>query len=253
MKKFIAKSLWLSLAYIIGSMPVQAQFLSTQYRFVSPENTAEFIKRETTYWSEVAREAIKQGKMVKWELWQKVGGWKMDERANFVFVNIYANKEDLDKQGEVWGLTTTVFPDKDVSEYETGSLSTIKHAIFYQIQASVGDQQAQYVRVNYAKASSVGTYTQLEDSLWKPFITEQMKAGKVKQTSWVVASVLMPVGANMPFNAITVDGYQVLSEAISPDFGDDAEFPDLSALNEVHQKVYIQTYALVKAVEAEKE
>ena len=75
----------------------------------------------------------------------------------------------------------------------------------------------------------------------------------MKQTSWSAASVLIPTGANMPFNAVTVDGYQTLSEAVSPSFGDGVDFPDLSALNEVHDKVYIQTYRLVKAVEAEGE
>jgi len=254
MKNLITKSVWLVLIGLVLSTQSLSQVIATQFRYVSPENTEEFIKRETTYWSEVAREAIKQGKMVKWILWQKVGGWQLDERPNFLFVNIYANKEGLDKQNEVWGLTSEVFPDKDVSEYETGSLSTTKHAIYWQGGPSVGDQQAQFIRVNYVKTTGgVGTYIQLEDSLWKPFITEQMKAGKVKQTSWSAASVLIPTGANMPFNAVTVDGYQTLSEAVSPSFGDDVDFPDLTALNEVHDKVFIQTYRLVKAVEAEGE
>ena len=88
MKKFIVKSVWLSLAYLICSIPAQAQFIATQYRYVATENSEEFITKETTYWSEVAKEAIKQGKMVKWELWQKVSGWKLDEGTNFLSIFI---------------------------------------------------------------------------------------------------------------------------------------------------------------------
>ena len=81
---------------------LQAQIVALQYRAVTQENIEEFLHRETTNWSQVAKKAITDGKLLGWELWRKVGGWNMDEgSSNFVFVNIYANKEDLNDMGAV--------------------------------------------------------------------------------------------------------------------------------------------------------
>ncbi len=78
-----------------------------------------------------------------------------------------------------------------------------------------------------------------------------MNAKNTDQTSWGVATVLSPAGADMPFNAMTVDGFQTLSGAISSNWNVEVELPDFTEFDEVHTKVWIQTYALVKAVWAE--
>lgn len=218
-----------------------------QYRHVPPENVEEFVHLETTYWSEVARKAITDGKMVEWELWQKVGGWNLDEGSNFLFVNIFEKREDLDHINEIWN-PSEVFPDVRVPSIDTGRLSTVKHQMFVQAEAVVREQRAQFIRLNYAKASDLARYVELEKTVWQPFITERMNANKTDVTSWAIVSVLIPSGASIPFNAYTVDGFQTLSGAISPSFDPDTEFPDFTELNEVHTKDRILTYALVKRV-----
>ncbi len=48
------------------------------YIKVSGANRAEFIKRETTYWAEIARKAMADGNIVFWALLEKVGGYDLE-------------------------------------------------------------------------------------------------------------------------------------------------------------------------------
>ena len=57
----------------LGLQQAQAQYKFLQYRNVPEKNEAEFVKRETQYWSKIAKENIKSGKMLAWSLWKKVG------------------------------------------------------------------------------------------------------------------------------------------------------------------------------------
>ena len=51
----------------------KAQVSSFMYVKVAPENQAEFERLETTYWSQVAKKGIDDGKMIAWGLMRKVG------------------------------------------------------------------------------------------------------------------------------------------------------------------------------------
>ncbi len=251
MRKFI-RNLCLSFLLSLSLLPfLQSQSIAVvQYRYVSGENIEEFLHRETTYWSEVARAAIKEGKMVHWALWQKVGGWNLSSGSNFMFVNVFEKPEHLNHTGEVWNLAK-VFPNRRFSEIETNSLSTLNHQLFFQTVANAGSgEQANFIRINYAKASELSKYLELEQSVWQPFIKAQIESGKTTQVSWLTAALLMPSGAGLPFNAVTVDGYSSLGEAIVPgtSFSETPEWPDLTAINKVHKKDRIQVYRLVKAV-----
>ncbi|MDH3651789.1 MAG: hypothetical protein OEQ53_19045, partial [Saprospiraceae bacterium] len=63
--KRILKNLTLSLVFFGTSYAcLPAQIVSIQYRHVPQDNIAEFIHRETTYWSQVAQKAVDDGKLV---------------------------------------------------------------------------------------------------------------------------------------------------------------------------------------------
>ena len=250
MKKTLRNLAILLLPTMIFISDLSAQVVSIQYRHVPQENIDEFISRETTYWSEVAKKAIDDGKMVQWALWQKVGGWQLGEGSNFMFVNVFENPEDINNMAGVWDVSK-VFPNVPTSKIETNSLSTVTHHIFLQGVARVGDGTPQFVRINYAKASDLAKYLELEQSVWQPFIKGEIEGKKSTQLTWRLASLLMPSGADLPFNAVTADGYNTLSEAIAPStaWQVEPEFPDFTALDEVHKKNRIQVYGLVKVVE----
>ncbi|NNF35783.1 MAG: hypothetical protein HKN68_16865 [Saprospiraceae bacterium] len=248
MKILNFRSLWILTISICFFSEIFSQVSVMQFRNVPQENIEEFIHRETTYWSEVAQKAVNEGKMVGWSLWQRVGGWDMDDAStNFVFVNTFANAEGVDNAGSIWN-AEAVFPDGRMSAMETGSLGKVIHQIYVRSEGEVGaGAPFQYARVNFAKASDLDAYINLEKNVWMPFAKKHIEGGTTTQKYWNVSRLLSPSGDAIPFNAFTVDGFNKLSEVLSPAMPAGSTFPSLDEFDEVHDKVYIQTYRLIKA------
>lgn len=235
--------------FLLPLMQGQAVTMA-QYHHVDAENRAEFIHRETTYWAEVAQAAIKEGKMNSWQLWEKVGGWNMDDSPNFIFINGFVAIDNMNNLNDVWN-PAKVFPKVRMKDMGTRGLSTLKHQLVFTGNAFAGSNEvAPFIRVNYSKASDLDKYLELEKTLWQPFIKGQMESGNTSQVSWFSAVKIMPFGADFPFNAVSVDGFNKLSEAIMPrtSYKTAPTYPDMSAINDVHVKQRIQVYRLVKEV-----
>src|SRR5687767_4126016 len=119
-KRAFAKGLHLFLLTAICfllSQTIIAQDITTyQYRQVSPDKTGEFIKRETTYWSKVARKAIDKGTLTFWALLQRVDGADVQNAPNFLFINTYTNVDG--NMGDLWN-PSTLFPKIPVSQLST--------------------------------------------------------------------------------------------------------------------------------------
>ena len=251
MRKSI-KHLFISSLWMLFLLPImQGQAVSmVQYHHVKAENRAEFVHRETTYWSEIAKAAIKDGKMANWQLWEKVGGWNMDSSPNFIFVNGFADISHINNLNEVWN-PTKVFPNVRMKDMGTRGLSTLKHQMVFQGNAFAGtDTTPQFARVNYYKASDLTKYLEQERTVWQPFIKQQMDSGNTTQVSWFSAAKIMPFGSDFPFNAISSDGYLTLSEAIMPStsFKEAPTYPDLTELLKVATRQRVIVYRLVKEV-----
>src|SRR5688572_21714016 len=108
-----------------------AQEITTfQYRRVPPEKTEEFLKRETTYWSKVAKQAIDKGAMSFWGLFERVDG--ADNEPNYLFMNTYPDM-DADN-GDIWN-PAKLFPTIPVSKIETYSMSRVTNQFFLRDQA----------------------------------------------------------------------------------------------------------------------
>src|SRR6266545_4191758 len=82
-----------------------AQITSYQYRHVPDDKIAEFIKRETTYWSKVAQKAVDNKKMTFWALLEKVDGYDLPNSSNYLFVNTFPN---IDSAGDMWGSAESI-------------------------------------------------------------------------------------------------------------------------------------------------
>src|SRR5688572_4569265 len=122
----------LMMAFSTAFQTLSAQEITTyQYRQVSPNNSEEFIKRETTYWSKVARKAIDKGTLTFWALLQKVDGSDIQNSSNFLFINTYTNIDG--NMGEVWN-ATAVFPNIPIAKMETGSISKVTSQYYLQDQ-----------------------------------------------------------------------------------------------------------------------
>ncbi len=245
----LKSSLLVSLTVAVAQ-PLIGQIDVVERRYVPQENIEAFIHRETTYWSEIAKQAIREGKLQRWSLWQQVDGFDIDNNHNFIFNFTYPDGDTLDNAAEIWD-PKKVFPRVNPSRIDTLSLSTVKDVLFYYRYVFVKKAQAQYIRVNFSKASDLTRYLELEEAVWLPFVMERMDSGKTNVVSWTLAELVMPRGANAPYNAITVDGFTTLSGALRSTYGDDAKFPDFEEFQAVHQKIAIHVYRLIKAVDSE--
>ena len=235
-------------ACLLAALPqVVGQIVSIQFRHVPDENIPEFIERETTYWSEVARKAVLERRMAKWELWQVVSGMDIDDGANFFFINEYRKPSDVDRTAEIWE-HRQVFPDLDRSEVETQSLSRLVDQVFLYAQVSSVKVRPNFLRVNYARASDLGRYLELENTIWRDFVQERMDSNQTNVVSWDLMRVMSPGGVDRRYNALTIDGFAKLSDALQPDYGDNPAYPDLDQFQAVHEKGVIRIYQLVKRV-----
>ncbi len=244
--RFLVSSLILVFSSAFSTSTL-GQIISIQTRYVPSENIPEFIENETTYWSEVARKAILERKMVKWELWEVVTGMNIDEGANFLFINEYRNLEDVDSTSEIWD-HTAVFPDMDRLDVETQNLSTLVDQVFLFAQVSLIKSRPNFMRVNFARSSNLGRYLELENTIWRDFVEERMDAGQTNVVSWDLMRVMSPSGVNRSYDAITIDGFETLSDALQTDWGDNPDYPDLDQFREVHEKSYVRIYRLTKRV-----
>jgi hypothetical protein len=236
--------LLLSLVFGIPSQ-VFSQNVVVQTRHVPAENVSDFIHRETTYWSKIAQKAIDDGKLSGWSLWQRVDGFDIDKDPNFFFMNTFTDEQFDNNDGSIWNVKK-VFPDAKKSDIDTFSLGTVQDQLFYRNLVFIEKSPPQFLRVNYAKASNLNRYLELEKTVWQPFVKKQMDAGKTEVVSWILSVLVMPSGANTQHNAVTVDGFDTLSDALNNSF----DFPDLSEFAEVHQKAEIHVYHRVASATA---
>jgi len=233
---------------ILGSFnSIKAQDVTTyQYRHVAPDKVAEFIKRETTYWSKIARKAIDSGKMSFWALLEKVGGTDMGTASNYLFINSFPDiNADLSKVFD----PSKLFPGVAISKIETNSISTTTGEVFVMDNAWVQAANAvpakdfNYVMMNYHNSSDPTSFNNIEKNNWGSFIKTAMDNNQVDQKGWGNSIVLTPTGGNMKFNCLSVDLYSNLKSALAPTWSPNLTFPT-AALDSL-QKISLSTPARI--------
>ena len=243
MKHFIILFAFLGSLSLFNTKNLNAQIVVLQYRSVPQDNIADFVFRESTYWSEVASKAIRDGKMQKWELWQRVGGYDLSEGShNFIFVNQYEDKYDLDEN--IWDIAK-VFPNIRISDMETTSLGRTVHQLVLEKHEQAGLAQGSYAKYNYAKVSDMPSFMKFETEEWYPFINKAIREGDTSFIGWGLYSVISPTGSQVPFDAITIDHFDDYSEAVIPRWTEDIVYPDIESSLPSRDRVMTQIYQLV--------
>jgi hypothetical protein len=230
---------------------VRAQEIaSVAHRFVEREDMAEYIKREQDYWKPIAEKAIEEGRMSVWSVWQRIGGFNIDEEPNILIYTEFDKTSDLELYGSGSPAWKKVFPDKKFSDISVRDLFEAK-AYLYQKplvnMVSAGSvEMPEIIRINFVKApGTLSEYLRLENEVWGPFVAEQIEKGKTNVASWYLGQVIEPGGSERPYDAVTVDGFRSLAAALDPHFDEGIEMPDLSEFGKVHQKVKRHLYRLV--------
>jgi hypothetical protein len=226
-----------------------------QYRHVPDDKVAEFIKRETTYWSKVAEKASKDKTMTFWGLFEKVGGYDLPNSSNFLFINTFP---DIDKAEDVFNNVESVAGVK-MAEMETNSFSTTTSQLFLHSQNSVHAAKAvpekdfNYVVMVYHNTNYADSLIALEKKYWGPFIQKAMDSNQTPQLGWGNAVVLAPLGDNIKFTTISYDIYKTLQDALMANWDPKTVFPakglDKIAKIELNRRG-ISIYRVVKVVTA---
>lgn len=211
------------------SKSLKAQEITTyQYRQVAPDKVDEFIKRETTYWSNVARKAIDKGTLTFWGLFQKVGGYDIQNSSNFLFINTY---KDIDGNlDDVWN-ATALYPKIPLAQMETNSISKVTSNIYFssgsweQATKAIPAKDFNYVVMNYHNSSNPTEFIAIEKNHWGPFIKSAMDNNLTKQIAWGNSIVLTPGGGDMKFNCISYDLFPTLKSALITSWSPDTKFP----------------------------
>lgn len=223
--------------------------IAVETRRVDGENIKEFIKRESTYAKAIAEKAIADDKLSDWQLWERIDGFDLHDDHNFLFVNIYT-PEQFDLDENIWDFNA-VFPKNDLSEMQTLEISTVHDLLYYENLAFVSVEKPKIIRINYAKSSQLGLYIESEPRVWGPFIEERMKSKKTNVVSWEFSRLVFPRGTYQPHDAVSIDGFRTLGDAIRTDFSSDTIFPNLDELLKIHDKVEVHVYSLVARADSE--
>jgi hypothetical protein len=240
---------------LLCSIQLQAQITSYQYRRVPGDKIAEFIKRETTYWSKVAQKAVDNKTMSFWALLEKVGGYDMPNSSNFLFINTFPN---IDSTGDIWSTAETVAGVK-MDQMETNSFSTTTSQFFLhgedwaQAARAKPDNDFNYVVMNYHNSSAPDSFITLEKKYWKPFIQAAMDKKQTTQMAWGNARVLSPSGDNIKFNTVSYDLFSVLQQALMTTWDPKTVFPTkgLGMLDKIRlNRTGTVVYRIVKVVSA---
>ncbi|HEY5691650.1 MAG TPA: hypothetical protein VIS49_09350 [Cyclobacteriaceae bacterium] len=243
------------LAQTTATPPPDPGITIYQYRRVPNDKVAEFIKRETTYWAEVAQKALAKGNLTFWALLEKQGEIDMEESSNFLFINTYKN---IDAVGEVWGGAAAAFPNISMDKMETNSMSTVTSNIFVrsdgwqQAANAIPDKDFNFLRMIYHKTNSAADLIAMEKKHWAPFIKSAMDKNQTTQKGWGNARALSPLGPEM-FSTVSYDLYSSLKEALNPTWDPNTVMPTegLEAINKLETAERVQVvYRIVKAVNA---
>jgi hypothetical protein len=187
-----------------------------QYRRVPDDKIAEFVKRETTYWSKVAQKAVDNKKMTFWALLEKVGGYDLPNSSNYLFINTFPN---IDKVGDVFNSPEKI-TGVPLAKMETNSLSTTTSEFFLhstgwaQVENANPATDFNYVVMVYHNSSNPDSTIKLENQYWSPFIKNAMDNKLTTQKAWGNATVLSPSGDNIKFNTVSYDIYSTLQQAL---------------------------------------
>lgn len=211
------------------------QFLASQevttheYRFVSPENMEEYLKRETTYYSKLAENEIKKGNLTYWAILQKVGGDNLQETPNILTINSYNN---MDESVALWNNVEALFPKVKPEDIHTDDLCKRTDIIYLrkinwvEVENADPDRDFRYVHLIYHNTTNVGQHFEFENNTWAPLAKKAMDQKITTMKGWGNSIVVSPVSNRFPYSSASYDFYSNLQDALSETFSDNMEFPE---------------------------
>lgn len=206
------KKLLILIASFIFTGSSFAQVVYMQFRNVPLDRQAEFVEKETQYWSKVAKAAMDNGQMVGWALWRKANVTSADD-PNYVLVNIFESIDNIDPAA-IWSESNMKTMGVPPEMVETQSFAPTAFDYWAQVEDMVaGDYK--YAVINYAMPSNRGAFIEENKTLWKPFFEKNIATGTMGVSSWGMLSVIAPKGNLARFSVLTWDGFNKMSDVMN--------------------------------------
>ncbi len=245
MKTF--KTLLLLTTCLLGSLSLLAQtpeptFFIVETMKTMPGKDADYVKTEREVWKKLHQERIKRGLIVSWNLYAVKYPAGTDAAYDYVTVTVVQGMKKLENP---WG---TMFTDAEKllskDEYTAGmNIGLLRNltnsSVFYGEDFVAADPNAttpsKYQMINKMKVmeGKAEAYLTMEKKVVRPLHVEMMKSGG--RAAWGLYSLVIPNGANQPFNYVTSDFYNKWEDIAAA-----GDFP--KALAKVHPGMTAKAY-----------
>ena len=184
-----------------------AQVVTLMYVEVSSENQQRFERLEKDYWSQIAKKAIDDGKMMSWIMLKEIS---TPDTHKYLFVNYFENLDHLNQASSIWN------PEKigmNIEDINTNGIKRIVNVEYWKAEGFAGES-AKYIIMNYYSPVDLEGFVTENLELWKPWFEKSIKNNRLKQKNWAVGTKIYPSGNQMGSYAITRDGFDSLSDAM---------------------------------------
>jgi len=201
------RNLFLTFALICCNVSI-GQVVTLMYVEVSNENQQRFERLEKDYWSQVAKKAIDDGKMMSWFMLKEIS---IPGTHKYLFVNYFENLDQLNQSSSIWRI-----PEKmglNIEDINTNGIKKIVNVEYWKGEGFLGES-AKYLIMNYFTPANLEGFVTENLELWKPWFEKNMKNNRLKQKNWAIGTKIYPSGNQSGSSAITRDGFDSLSDAM---------------------------------------
>ena len=201
-----------------SNISAQEDLFSYDYRNVPADEMEVFMGNEAMYWSKIHAVLLKKGKITGWSVSRRVGGLESEPNVYFyVGIGSYENMDNLYKDWPQAEKEVRNAMDEEKLALIDERLKQNKFRVgnvLFNRRSFVGsaDGDWNFLVHNYAKATDVGAFLDVQDKYFKPFFEENITNKNTKQVFWLTAAVLSPTGDGYKWNCYTADAYKNMSD-----------------------------------------
>ena len=206
---FVCAALAAAFCSMLSAQQTPTGYHSVSCIKVKPENNSEFRKWAAGDVRKLAQYRVDSGAYSSWMLLRSVIPAGRSAECDYVLVSVYPgipphpmDLDELDADLKKAGIAMTAQQYVD----RRNSLTTLISTTLAQNRAFVGtSKKGDYYVVNYMKAANIDDYVAWEKKAWMPFAEAMAKQGT--RSGWSLNTMVFPGGADVKFNAVTVDIY----------------------------------------------
>jgi hypothetical protein len=177
---------------------------------IKPGKSVEFDKWNATDGHAYQQARVDSGATTAWMLLRSVIPAGESADCDYLSISVFPGTPPeptsaLDKLEATLKKAGLTMSAQEFMDHRTSLTDLISNDLF-QNQISVGTtKKGDYLIVNSMKVSNIGDWLKLEKEVWQPIAESMVKAGV--QSGWSVNGLVLPGGADLPIDAVTVDIY----------------------------------------------